>query len=101
MCFECHESSLHHRPEAVATLEDINRLTDIMSDVAEMEAELAKAGFSLNAKTIELKGALKKTLSSPAMMEVSLVGQLCACGTFSLFASSIITAEILQQLNRI
>jgi hypothetical protein len=89
--------SLHHRPEAVATLEDINRLSDIMSDVAEMEAELAKAGFSLNAKTIELKGALKKTLSSPAMMEVSL-GHCVAlrCGAF---VSSVVQLKVRQTIS--
>lgn len=62
--------SLHHRPEAVATLEDITRLTQIMQEVHGMETELSKAGFHVNAKTIELKSALKRTLSSPAMMEV-------------------------------
>ena len=65
--------SLNHRPEAVARLEDIKQLGEIMADVAEMESELGKAGSSLNARTIELKSALKKTLSQPSMFKV------CTC----------------------
>ncbi|KAG5175425.1 hypothetical protein JKP88DRAFT_228811 [Tribonema minus] len=61
--------NLHHRPEAVASQEDIERLKAVMEDVMGMESELAKAN-SLNARTIEIKGNLKKTLSSPAMMEL-------------------------------
>ncbi|KAG5185812.1 hypothetical protein JKP88DRAFT_180046 [Tribonema minus] len=61
--------SLHHRPEAVAALEDIARLSAIMTDVGSLEAELARCG-TLNAHTIEIKSTLKKTLSSPAMIEL-------------------------------
>ncbi|CAM9445642.1 unnamed protein product [Chrysoparadoxa australica] len=64
----------NHRPEAVARMADITHLQGIMEDVAVMEAELARAGKDVSSKTIELKSAIKKSLSSPGMVE--LLGRL-------------------------
>eukprot|EP00612_Vaucheria_litorea_P000386 CAMPEP_0171454334 /NCGR_PEP_ID=MMETSP0945-20130129/1661_1 /TAXON_ID=109269 /ORGANISM="Vaucheria litorea, Strain CCMP2940" /LENGTH=125 /DNA_ID=CAMNT_0011979335 /DNA_START=91 /DNA_END=468 /DNA_ORIENTATION=+ len=59
----------HHRPNAVASKEDIDKLRNFMQVITELETELSKA-TTLNAKTIELKSSLKKTIASPALVEL-------------------------------
>lgn len=60
----------HHRPEAVAALDDIRRLREAMQHVSEMELELGRLGNAVSGRSIELKSALKKRLSAPTMLEV-------------------------------
>lgn len=60
----------HHRPEAVAALDDIRRLREAMDHVSEIESELSRLGTAVSARSIELKSALKKRLSAPGMLEV-------------------------------
>lgn len=57
-----------HRPEAVAALDDIRRLREIMQDVSEMETELGRLGTAVSSRSIELKSAIKKRLSQPTMV---------------------------------
>ncbi|CAM9952211.1 unnamed protein product [Discosporangium mesarthrocarpum] len=60
----------HHRPEAVAALDDIRRLREVMQHVSEMEVELSRLGNTVSGRTIELKSSLKKRLSAPAVFEL-------------------------------
>lgn len=60
----------HHRPEAVAALDDITRLREAMNEVYEMEAEISREASAVSSRSIELKSALKKKLSAPTMVEV-------------------------------
>lgn len=60
----------HHRPEAVAALDDIRRLREAMQQVNDMELELSRLGNTVSGRSIELKSALKKRLSAPTMLEV-------------------------------
>lgn len=62
----------HHRPEAVAALDDIRRLREAMDQVSEMEIELGRLGNAVSGRSIELKSAVKKRLSAPTMFEVCL-----------------------------
>lgn len=52
-------------PEAKANLDDIKSLQQIMSDVEQMELDLATYGTEVNSKTIELKARIKKTIANP------------------------------------
>lgn len=60
----------HHRPEAIAAVDDIRRLREAMQHVSEMEIELGRLGDKVSGRSIELKSAIKKRLSSPTMLEV-------------------------------
>ncbi|CAN0432033.1 unnamed protein product, partial [Hapterophycus canaliculatus] len=75
----------HHRPEAIAAVDDIRRLREAMQHVSEMEVELGRlgekarrldffrgggGGRGVSSRSIELKSALKKRLSAPTMLEV-------------------------------
>lgn len=60
----------HHRPEAVAALDDIRRLREAMQQVTEMEVELSRLGNAVSGRSIELKSSLKKRLSAPSMVEL-------------------------------
>ena len=69
LCFPCAHSP-NHRPEAAAAVEDISRLQDTMLQVTEMEKELAALGGAVSGRSIELKGSIKKKLSSPAFLKL-------------------------------
>ncbi|CAM9558203.1 unnamed protein product, partial [Phaeothamnion confervicola] len=58
----------HQRPEAVAALDDVRRLREIMQDVTDMETELERINSPVAPRTIELKSTIKKRLSSPSMI---------------------------------
>ncbi|CAM9498667.1 unnamed protein product [Ectocarpus sp. 4 AP-2014] len=60
----------HHRPEAIAAVDDIRRLREAMQLVSEMEIELGRLGDKVSGRSIELKSAIKKRLSSPTMLEL-------------------------------
>eukprot|EP00903_Cladosiphon_okamuranus_P019982 g18357.t1 len=60
----------HHRPEALAAVDDIRRLREAMQHVSEMEVELGRLGEKVSGRSIELKSALKKRLSAPTMVEL-------------------------------
>ncbi|CAM9324854.1 unnamed protein product [Ectocarpus sp. 12 AP-2014] len=64
----------HHRPEAIAAVDDIRRLREAMQHVSEMEIELGRLGDKVSGRSIELKSAIKKRLSSPTMLEVRTRG---------------------------
>lgn len=63
-------SRAHHRPEAVAALDDIRRLREAVQQVSDMEIELGRLGSAVSGRSIELKSTIKKRLSSPTMLEV-------------------------------
>lgn len=65
----------HHRPEAIAAVDDINRLREAMQHVSEMEVELGRLGDKVSSRSIELKSTLKKRLSAPSMVEVRVCVQ--------------------------
>ncbi|CAM9252695.1 unnamed protein product [Laminaria digitata] len=60
----------HHRPEAVAALDDIRCLRDAVQQVSDMEIELGRLGSAVSGRSIELKSTIKKRLSSPNMLEL-------------------------------
>ncbi|CAM9761292.1 unnamed protein product [Scytosiphon promiscuus] len=64
----------HHRPEAIAAVDDIRRLREAMQHVSEMEVELGRLGDKASRlyffRSIELKSSLKKRLSAPTMLEL-------------------------------
>ncbi|CAM9837016.1 unnamed protein product [Choristocarpus tenellus] len=60
----------HHRPEAVAALDDIRRLREVMQHVNEMEVELSRLGTEVSGRSIELKSSLKKRLSARSMFDL-------------------------------
>ena len=61
---------LHH-PEAVGDMEDIQTPMNIMETVEKLEEQLAESmashGSSVNEESIELKGAIKRKMSSAKM----------------------------------
>ena len=54
-----------HHPEALAREADIQSLSKIMSEVDMLENDLLSHGKEVNAKTIEIKSRIKKTIQNP------------------------------------
>ena len=59
-----------HHPEALAQQADIHALSQIMSEVDQLEVDLSTYGKEVNAKTIELKARIKKTISNPTVRAI-------------------------------
>ncbi len=80
LLFSLNRDRAHHRPEAMAAVNDIRLLREAMQQVSEMETELARLGDKVSGRSIELKSTLKKRLSAPTMVEVRF-GEAWLCGT--------------------
>eukprot|EP01039_Chlorochromonas_danica_P004749 gene4749-5204_t len=59
-----------HHPEALARVADIKDLIQIMENVEILESELRSQGNVINARTIEIKARIKKTISNPKVLEL-------------------------------
>lgn len=59
-----------HHPEALAGVADIKELSQIMANVDMLENELSSLGNAVNARSIEIKARIKRTISNPQVLEL-------------------------------
>ena len=60
------ENDITHRIEAVAQMEDVKVVQEVMAEIATLEEQLSTVDDPVSTRSIELKSAIKKRITAPS-----------------------------------